>query len=247
MTHDRRLDEEVISQAAQAQLTNQIDEAEAVSVDVHTDLLKAVQGKADSISVEGRGVVVQEEIRMQEIELHTDGVAVDPLSALLGQIKLSHPVNSLVRVVLSEADMNRTVNSEFVRERLKPLELNVEGEVVAIDLLLPLEMRFPKANTIDINGSACLHEKSGDRQVSFSVTIHSRTESQPVMLEKFYCDHGDGLAIDLTVALLRKIQELVNAPYIEVENLAFRIKTLKVEPGTVSVETEAHIHQVPSL
>jgi hypothetical protein len=247
MANDRRLDEEVISQAAQAQLTNQIDAAEAVNVDVHTDLLKAVQGKADSISVEGRGVVVQKEIRMQEIELHTDGVAVDPLSALLGQIKLSHPVNSFVRVVLTEADINRTVNSDFVRERLKPLELNVEGEIVPIDLLLPLEMRFPKADTIDINGNACIHEKSGDRRVHFSVTMHPRTESQPVMMEKFYCGDGNGLAIDLTVALLRKIQELVNAPYIEVEDLAFRIKSLKVEPGIVSVETEAHIRQVPSL
>jgi hypothetical protein len=247
MSDKQRLEEQAIAQAAKVQIANQVDAAEAVDVNVQTDLLKAVQGKVDSISVEGKGLVVQEEIRVQEIELYTDQVEIDPLSALLGQIKLNHPVNSLLRVVLTEADINRTVNSNFVRERLKPLELNVEGEIVPIELVLPLEMRFPKANTIDIHGNACIHERGGSHQVCFSVTMHPRTEDQPVMMEKFYCDHGGGLAIDLTVALLRKIQELVNAPYIEVEDLAFRIKTLKVEPGTVSVETEAHIRQVPSL
>src|SRR4028118_367017 len=98
MTHDNlRLDEQAISKAAEIGLSSQLDEAEKIDIDIKTDLLKAVQGQVDSVAIAGQGLVIQKDIRVQEMELHTDSIDINPLSALFGQIELNQSVDATAR------------------------------------------------------------------------------------------------------------------------------------------------------
>jgi len=49
---------------------------------------------------------MQKDIRVQEMELHADSIAINPLSAF-GQIELNQPVDATARLVLTEPDINR--------------------------------------------------------------------------------------------------------------------------------------------
>lgn len=77
--HDEpRLEEQALNMAAEIGISTQVDEAEKINVDVQTDLLKVIQGQADSVAIAGKGVVIQEDIRVQEMELQTDSIAINP-------------------------------------------------------------------------------------------------------------------------------------------------------------------------
>ncbi|MBW4664987.1 MAG: DUF2993 domain-containing protein [Chroococcus sp. CMT-3BRIN-NPC107] len=244
MSDSPRLDEQAIALVAQAGLSSQLDAAEKIDVDVRTDLLKVVQGQADSIKVSGQGLVLQEDIRVQEMELHLDNVAIDPLSALLGQIQLTHPVDAIAKFVLTQEDLNRTLSSDYIKSWMQNLELNVDGQIVTV-ALQQIELLLPKEGLIEVNGSALLTEMGKTRQLGFNAVIRPRTRQQPILVESFKCKDGQNISLELAVALLEKMKELTHLPFIELEKMALRIKELEVNPGKMTLYTEAHVREIP--
>ncbi|MEH2136047.1 LmeA family phospholipid-binding protein [Nostoc sp.] len=101
MPDEQRLEEGFISQEAEKRISEKLDGAEKIEIDVQTDLLKIVQGQADGVSFAGKGLMIQEDIRIQEIKLQTDSININPLSALFGQIELSEAVNATARIILT--------------------------------------------------------------------------------------------------------------------------------------------------
>ncbi len=95
------------------------------------------------------------------------------------------------------------------------------------------------------NGNSLLHEMGKTRQIGFTAVCRPRTLSQPVMLEGFQCTEGEGLSLEVTVALMQKLKQLVNLPYFDLEGIALRIKNMEVEEGKLTLHTEAHVSQIP--
>lgn len=246
MPDQPRLDEQIISQAVEAGLSSQLEEADDVAVEVHTNLLNVAQGKADSVSVSGKGMVIQD-VRLQEVEVQTDRVSINPLSVLLGELKLNQPLDATARVTLTEADVNRAVNSDMVKRHLPSLKLEVEGETVTVELQYPLQVMLPGKNKIELTGEALLHEPKGPRRVGFSVGVLACTDEHPVLLQSFQCSPDQSLSLGFTIALMKKFQEILRLPYLEVDGLAFRIRTLDVKAGSLVVQTEAHVSEIPAL
>lgn len=244
MTDSPRLDEQAIALAAQAGLSSQLDSVENINVDVRTDLLKVVQGQADSIDISGQGLVLQEDIRVQEMELHLDKVAIDPLSVLFGQIELTHPVDAIAKFVLTQEDLNRTLSSDYVKNQMQKLELDVDGQIVTM-AMQQVELLLPSEGKIEVNGSALLTEMGKTREIGFNAVIRPRTQKQPVLVDSFKCNDGQSISLELAVALLGKMKQLTQLPFIELEKMALRIKELEVNPGKLTLYTEAHVREIP--
>jgi hypothetical protein len=248
MTHDDlRLDEQAISKAAEIGLSSQLDEAEKIDVDVRTDLVKAVQGQADSVAIAAEGLVMQKDIRVQEMELHTDSIDINPLSALFGQIELNQPVDATARLVLTEQDINRAFNSDYMRSKLQNLELNVEGKKAIIEPR-QLELHLPADGKVVFNVKTLLHDEIGKtKQIGFNATMLVKTGEQSLLMEGFNCTPpGQGISVELAIAFMQKLKELVNLPYIELETMALRVKDVDVQKGSLTLHTEAHVRQIPS-
>lgn len=245
MPDEPGLEDQALSLAAKLGLSSQIDEAEDIDVDVRTDVLKMVQGEVDSVSVTGHGVVMQKDIRVQEMELHTNSVGINPLSALFGQIELNHPVNATARIVLTEQDINRALNSDYVRSNMQSIQLNVDGQKVSLEMQ-HMELFLPGGGKMVFNGNTLLHEPGKTRPLSFTAVFRPRTPTQPVMMEGFQCTQGDGLSLEETVALMQKLKELVNSPYFELEKMALRVKDMEVHEGSLTLQADAHVREIPS-
>ncbi|PSB30410.1 DUF2993 domain-containing protein [Stenomitos frigidus] len=246
MSKESHVEQGIISQAAQAALSSQLEAAEDLNVDVRTDILKAAQGKADSVAVSGQGVVIQD-VRVQEMTVQTDRLSFNLLNALLGHLELDEPLNAAAQVALTEADLNRAMQAEVVTSRLPALELDIEGEVATVELVHPLAVKLPSDGKIALNGAALLHRQGNSRQVEFAVVILPRTDEHPVRLESFACDPGEGLAIEVTIALLQKFRTLLEQPSIEIDGMIIQVKRLEIQTGKLLLETAAHVPQIPSL
>jgi hypothetical protein len=246
MPDELRLEEQALSEVAEKRISAQLDEVENLDVDVRTNLLKMVQGQVDSVSIAGQGLVMQKDIRVHELEVRTDGVAIDLLSAILGQIELNQPVDATARLVLTEQDINRALNSDYISSKFQGLEVNVDDEIVTLE---PQQMKIhlPGGGKVRFKGTMLLHEKGNTRQFGFNAAFVPRTDTQPVMLEEFNCSEGEGISLELTVALMSKLRELLNLPYFEVEGIALRVKQLEVHEGSLTVHTQAYVRQIPEL
>ncbi len=240
MSEERRLEEKIISQAVQRGVSSQLDDATTVEIDIRTDLLKAVQGTIDSIAVSGQDVTAQD-IHVQSVDVSTTPIDVNLWSVLFGKPELNHPIDATARVSLTEADINQAVNAPAIANRIPPLQLNVDGETVTVTLQHPLDIQLPARGKIALTGSALLAAATTTRAIQFSVVIVPQTEAHPVLLEMFQCQPGNGLSIDLIIALMQKFKELLALPYITFEGIALQVKTLDVQPGSLTVEIESHI------
>lgn len=246
MPEQPNLEEQALSEAAAMTISTQLDEVDNLDVDVKTNLLKIVQGQADSVSLVGQGLVMQKDIRVQEMELHTEKVDINPLSALFGQIELNKPVDATARLVLTEQDLNRALNSDYIRSNYPNLQINVEGQVVTLEPQ-KLEVFLVTNNKMTFKGTIILQENGISRSISFIAIVCLPTISQPLLLESFHCAEGEGVTLEFALALLQKAKELLNLPYIDLEGMALRVKTLEVQAGSLTLHTEAYVRQLPNF
>ncbi|OUL26351.1 hypothetical protein BV378_13095 [Nostoc sp. RF31YmG] len=245
MPDKERLEEHILSQAAENRLSNELDEVENINVAVQTDLLKIVQGQVDEVSLTGQGLVFQKDIRVQEIKVKTDSVAVNPLSAILGQIELNEPVNAIARIVMTVADINQALSSDLIRNQSQKWDLNVDGEIVSFNLQ-EIQVSLPGSGTIEFKGKFLLNEMNNNRLIGFTARIKPFTHSQPLLLESFYCTQGDGLSVNLMAAFMQKIKEMLQLPYLEWQDMLLSIKDMKVNQDNIIMLVRAHVKQIPS-
>lgn len=246
MPEEQRLEQKAVSKAAEIGISTQIDAAEKIDVDVQTDLFKMVQGQADEITISGEGVVMQKDIRVQELELQTDSVSINPLSAIFGQIELNQPVNANARIVLTEADINNALTSDFVRSKLQKFDLNVDGEIVGLEAQ-EIKINLPGGGIIGCSGTILIHEQNNQSLLGFTALASPRTATQPVRLLAFNCTRGKGFTLEMVAPLMQKLKELVNLPYLELEDMALRITEMEVEQGSLTLIAEAYVRQLPSM
>ncbi|MFB2835862.1 DUF2993 domain-containing protein [Floridanema evergladense] len=239
------LEEKVISAALGMGLSNQLDSAENIEVDVRTSLVDIVQGKAHSVSVSGQGVVVQKDVRLQEMEISTNRIAINPLSVLFGELELSQPTHASARIVLSEVDINQALNSDYVRRQMKPFQLSVDRQTVTLEMQ-QMSIQLPDVNTIAFKGSTILHEGENKRSVNFQAVIHPGTIFEPLFIESFQCTPAPGISLQFAVALMRKFEELVFSPYFVMSGTAVRIQKIDLEKGRLTIHTTAKITELPS-
>jgi hypothetical protein len=246
MHDEQRLEEQAVSKAAEMQMSSQLDQADKIEVDVQTDLWKLIQGQADGVSFSGKGLVVQKDIRLEELVLQTDKVDINLFSALFGEIELNKPVKSIARVVLKEADINRALTSNYIRSKIPTFDLNVDGEIVS---LKPQEIQIflPGDGKIKCNGTVSIHEKGNTNQLSFTAMVRPRTQTQPIILESFTCTEGDGISLEIVTALIQKVKELVNLPYIKLDGMALQIKNMEVQKESIKTWVETYIKQIPTM
>ncbi|QHG17629.1 DUF2993 domain-containing protein [Nostoc sp. ATCC 53789] len=245
MPDEHRLEEKFLSQEAERRISEKLDDAEKIEIDVQTDLLKIVQGQADGVSVVGQGLVIQEDIRVQEIQLQTDSISINPFSALLGQIELTEPVNTIARIILTETDINRTLASDFVSSQMQNFDLDVDGKIVSFEAQ-KIEIFLPGDGKIECKGRVLLKERGNTRPLAYTAIARPRTHSQPAMLESFNCTEGGGISIELVTALMQKAKELMNIPYFKWEDMVFHIKDITVEIGSLILMVETQVRQIPS-
>jgi hypothetical protein len=239
------LGEQALNKAAEIGLSSQLDEVENLDVDIKTDPLKLVQGQVDEVTIEGEGLVMQKDLRMEELEMHMNSVAINPLSVAFGKVELTQPTQASTRVVLTEADINRAFNSEYVRSQLQSQKIHVNGQLMTIE---PQHVDFHLLETekVALNASILLKETSETQQIAFTATPRISANGQSVSLENVEYGDSEAVSPELAKALVEQTSELLNLSNFDLEGMTLRVKQLKVEAGKLTLQAEADVEQIPS-
>lgn len=175
------LGEQALNKAAELGLSSQLDEVENLDVNIKTDPLKLVQGQVDEVTIEGEGLVMQKDLRMEGLEMQMSSVAINPLSAAFGKIELTQPTEASVRVVLTEDDINRAFNSEYIRQQLQSQKIYVNGQLRTI-VSQKVEFHLLGDGKVALKATVLLKETNETHQVAFSATPSVSANGQTVSL-----------------------------------------------------------------
>jgi hypothetical protein len=244
MSDKQNLEAQIVSQVAERSISNQLETAEQIDIYVETDILKIVQGQANAVTVAGQGLVTKQNIRVQEIQLKTDTLSINPLSVLFGEVQLDRPLNLSARVTLTQADINSALASDFTRKFAQNYDLDVDGEIVNLKLG-EIQIFLPGDGRLECKGKVLVQEKGETRLLGFLAKIRPRTSKQTLRLESFHCHEGEGISLELAVAVMQKFKELLNLPFFTWEGINIRIKDMDIKQGSLIVFLDANVRQIP--
>ncbi|MDZ8028408.1 MAG: DUF2993 domain-containing protein [Nostoc sp. SerVER01] len=239
------LGEQALNKAAEIGLSSQLDEVENLDVNIKTDPLKVVQGQVDAVTIEGEGLVMQKDLRMEEFEMQMTSVAINPLSVAFGKIELTKPTEANTRVVLTEADINRAFNSEYVRSQLQNQKISVNGQQTTIEPQ-HVDFRLPGDGKVALNASVKLVETGDNQQVAFSAVPSISANGKSVSLENVEYGESEEISPDLTKALIDQTSEILNLSNFDLEGMNLQVNQLKVEVGKLTLQAQAYVEQIPS-
>ncbi|MBE9210040.1 DUF2993 domain-containing protein [Nostoc sp. LEGE 06077] len=245
MSESAGIGEQALNKAAEIGLSSQLDEVENLDVNIKTDPLKMVQGQVDAVEISGEGLVMQKDLRMEELEMQMGNVVINPLSLAFGKIELTKPTQASAKVVLTENDINRAFNSEYVRSQLQSQKVDINGQSTSID---PQQVEFCLRDNqkICLNATIQLKETSEIQKVAFSAIPKVSPNGQTVSLENVEYGEGEEISPELTKALIDQTSNILNLSNFDLEGMSLRVQQLEVEAGKLTLQAEAYVEQIPS-
>lgn len=239
------LGEQALSKAVEIGLSTQLDEVENLEVDIRTDPGKLLQGELESVKIEGQGLVMQKDLRAEELEVKTNSIAINPLSAAFGKIELTRPTEADAHVVLAEQDMERAFNSEYIHDKLQNLDVNVNCQPMTIDTR-QVQFRLPGDGKIALNAEILLNKTGETKQVSFTTVPRMSAGGEQISLDEVQYAEGQEVSPELTAALLERAGELLNLDNFELEGMSLRLKGLDVQKGKLTLQANAYVEKFPN-
>ncbi len=249
MTSDSaKFGEQTLNKMATMAIAHMIQDAQGVDVQIKTDLSKLAQGQVDSIAIKIQGLLMQSSLRLEELYLQINRVAVKPLSAMLGKIKLVHPANGTIRIIVNEDSLTQALNSNLVRKNLPPLRKQAETQSgdksiqqVKCYLLSDGHLTFH----LGLNAP-----DPALPSMSFKATPEIGNNGQGIVLQNLShvdhpADHSESLA-EIISALVAQISDLLSLPEFKHQGMSVQIQQLEVVTGKLSWEAIAFIDQFQS-
>ncbi len=239
------LGEQALNKVAEMGISSQLDEVKNLDVEIETDPLKLMSGAVDSVSIKAEGLVMQHDLRIEEMEMHTGNVAINPFSVALGKIELTRPTDAETHVVLTEEDINRAFSSDFIRDKMQNLDVTVNGELATVDTH-KIEFGLPGDGKIFLNTEVFLKGTREKHRVAFTTIPKVSPSGQQVILEDVQYVEGRDLSPELTEAMLSQARDLLNLKNFEMNGMTLKLKKLNVQKGKLVLESEAHVDRFPS-
>jgi len=242
---DRNLGEQAIDKVAEIAIASQLDESESLSVTVQTEPFQLAQGEVDAVTIEGQGLVMKQDLRMEELQVHVKEISVNPLSAMFGKIELNGPALGTARAVLKESDINRAFNSEYISGKLRELKVDRDGKQVTVDVK-SVECQLLSSGKIALNAEVSVRETGSTEKIYFTAKPQIDAGGWAVSLQDVEYPENPEFSPELTAALAAKAGEVLNLRNFELEGMSLRIQQLNVEAGVLTVQAEAKVEQFPS-
>jgi hypothetical protein len=239
------LGEQALSKAAEMGITQQLSEVEEVSVDIRTDPLKLVQGKVDSVAVDGEGMVMKDALRMEKVHVETGAVAINPGSALLGKIELTQAAEANAQVTLTQDDVNQAFSSDYIQRKMQNLTLEHEGQRIAVSIQAA-EVEFLEAGKVHLKASV-LTSASPEAQVVEAVVVPSIADNGQRIAFNEVSGAFESSDLQLVQTLLQALMHLADLRNFEFSGMTLLLKELQVQPGKLILKGKTVVSQIPQM
>ncbi len=238
------LGEKALSKVAELGISSQLDEVEDLNVDIRTDPGKLIQGQVDSVTLEGKGMVMQGDLRVETLEVNTGAVAINPMGVMFGNLELTQPADAEAQIVLTQEDINRAFSSDFIQEKLYGLKLEVDGKPATIDIQ-QATMELPGDNKMVVNADFKVRE-TGETKKLFAVCVpHVEAQGHRIGLEILEAK-GERLTPEFAGAMIEQLTTLLDLRNFDLPGMTLQLNRLEPQQGRLVLHAATTIAQIPS-
>ncbi len=241
MTQDSNIGEQSLSKLAELAISSQLDQADELKVEIKTDLLKLIQGKLDSVVMTGEGVVMQQDLRAEAVNIQTGAVAIDPLKLVMGTFEFKEAVDANAQVLLTEGNLNRVLSSDFLRSKMTGLKIKLQGELRLVQIQ-QVAVRLPEAGKMLLEVEMLLPDTQELKQFSAVAVPSLADQGQRIAIEILSAE-CQGISLDFATALFEEIVALLDLRNLDMGGFSMQLKDLDVQVGQLLLRGQAVMEQ----
>ncbi|NJL20620.1 MAG: DUF2993 domain-containing protein [Leptolyngbyaceae cyanobacterium SM1_3_5] len=238
------LGEQALSKAAELGISAVLNEAESIEVDIRTDGFKLMQGELESVRIEGEGLVMKQDLRAEELTLEIDQVGINPLKAAFGEIEFTRPSEATAEMVLNEQDIERAFNSDFIRNKLQNLPVEINGQPVHLNVR-SIHFSLPDTQKIALKAEVERQDTKTIEQAAFTAVPTIDANGQRLKLAQVEYDNGAEISPELTTAILDSASDLLDLRNFDMKGVSIKLTQLAIAAGKLTFQGEAIVEQFP--
>lgn len=229
----------VVDQAAVAAIRSQLAQVEQLQVRVdNAPTHQLLQGKVERVRVAGRSLQLKwQEIRIAALELETDAIELEPRS-LGSRPKFKRPLQAGVRLVLTQQDINKLIQSPRFIALLQKLKINDGSSNTRYNSVYNFvnpNVKFLANNRLSLQVE--LQEKGLEKplliRVESGLNIVSGRNIQ--LVDPIVAANGEEVPPQFVNAIVNNINKRLDLQNLEGDGLQVRILKLKMRPKELEI------------
>ncbi|MBW4656429.1 MAG: DUF2993 domain-containing protein [Kaiparowitsia implicata GSE-PSE-MK54-09C] len=221
----------VADRLVESAVRRQFQSVDSLTVRIdNTPSYQVVRGRVDRVRLAGRGLVPIDGVRLEVLEVETDAIALNPSRIRSGNVELAEPLQAGVRLVLTEADLQQTLQSEQVRSQLQQIRLQLPGASGAqrYTLTNPQIELLPNAR---LRLQVTLQDPRAQQAITTAIesglAIHQGSHLQ--LVDPALQVDGQAVPQELVPLVTQAVEPLLNLQTLERSGITARLLELNVE------------------
>ncbi|MBD2175492.1 DUF2993 domain-containing protein [Pseudanabaena sp. FACHB-1998] len=235
-------------------LRGQIVRADSLEVRVdNAPNYQILLGNVDRIRVAGRGVYVLDFLRIDQIDLETDPISIDPNALQSGQIVLRRPLQAAARVVLKSEDVNMALRSPTIQSSFKSLSIDITGtnkNPEILDLVNP-EVTFLEGDRLRLSASlqsqpTAIKPKPTKLNVSVNAELKTIGGTKLQIVNPRIELEGTPVPDKIANAFAQGLNKVLDLRQLESKGIFARVLKLELTEGKMQVIGFAKMDSIPT-
>jgi hypothetical protein len=243
-TADFNLGQITVNKAASAAIASQLESVNKLEVNLHSNVPQLLQGKTSSVKIAAEKIIVVNDIQLEKIDITCEDLSLDLTQAILGKISFEQPGDFQVKIIFSQSDCDRLLNTEYVRILLQKLPLNI-AQQSANFYLEQASCCLSKTGEISLFGTIVLNREQQRKTAQFNISFQLAQDGFQIQFigGQYLADQTLDLAE--TVAIMSKVRDLLYLRHFDNADLSLDISKIKVEEQRLIVEGTAQVKRIP--
>ncbi|MGI0482781.1 DUF2993 domain-containing protein [Geminocystis sp. CENA526] len=245
--------EKTINKIAEMAFKSQIRNAEHLRVQVKTDPQKLAQGVLESLDIDGSGLIMQKDLRLEKMKITLNNIAVSPFKALMGNVQLTQPSTGNATIVLNEKDIESALNIDNLNRQLQHYNIfrhdhPVKVKFFRVDCRILADGRImikAKLRILEDNSIEQRHEVI--ESVCLIIKPRICTQGQNLLMDEVECTQGTQFSPILIKAILDESLKVLNLNRLSVDGISLKVNHVSTEDGKLSFLALAGITHLPKI
>ena len=212
------LGEKTINKIAEVALSTKLDKRDKLAVKVKTDPNLLAKGTLESLVIDCQGLMVEDALRMESINITLNTIAVSPFKALTGHIQLTQPSRGKACVVLTEKDISRVLEQGILTKQQS--EIIIDEKVVKVRLQ-QVNCNLLETGKILIEGNVKREDTQDIKKVSLEIKPKICQAGNGVIMDDIEYLEEPNLSSILLDPILEEAKSILNLKHFKVDGLSF--------------------------
>jgi LmeA-like phospholipid-binding len=240
------LGEKTINKIAEMAFKSQIKNADHLRVQVKTNPQQLAKGVLESLDIDGTGLVMQRDLRLEKMKITLNNISVSPFKALMGNVQLTKPSKGSASIVLNEKDIESALNINNLNQYLQKYEILHHNQPVTVKFFR-VDCRILGDGRIMIKAKLRILETNSQESVCLIIKPRICTIGNNLLMDDVECTQGTQFSPILIKAILDESLKVLNLDRLSVDGISLKINHVSTEDGKLRFLAIAGITHLPKM